>query len=148
MSRPEQSEPHIVPASKRIPELDGLRGLAILLVILCHYVGAADHSALPHLLHRFLQSFGLGWSGVDLFFVLSGFLIGGILLESRDSDRFFQTFYLRRVHRIVPIYYLWIILFLVFSRCLALAVSRLATVEFWGLLSCSVVFSLPSKLYF
>jgi len=114
MSRPEQSEPHIVPASKRIPELDGLRGLAILLVILCHYVGAADHSALPHLLHRFLQSFGLGWSGVDLFFVLSGFLIGGILLESRDSDRFFQTFYLRRVHRIVPIYYLWIILFLVF----------------------------------
>ncbi|MEQ1474701.1 MAG: acyltransferase, partial [Candidatus Acidiferrum sp.] len=95
----------------RIAELDGLRGLAILLVILCHYVGNPDHSPLGFLPHRFLLAFTAGWSGVDLFFVLSGFLIGGILLEARDSPNYFRTFYTRRVFRILPIYYLWTMLF-------------------------------------
>jgi peptidoglycan/LPS O-acetylase OafA/YrhL len=98
-------------ASPRIPELDGLRGLAILLVILCHHVGNPDHSPLGFLPHRFLLPFTAGWSGVDLFFVLSGFLIGGILLDARDSPNYFRMFYVRRVFRILPIYYLWTLLF-------------------------------------
>src|SRR5277367_5847036 len=99
----------------RIPELDGLRGLAILLVILCHYVGESDHKPLGYWPHRVLSAFAIGWSGVDLFFVLSGFLIGGILLEARGSPNYFRAFYMRRVFRIFPIYYLWILLFAVLA---------------------------------
>ena len=99
-------------SSKRIPELDGLRGLAILLVIIAHYFPlftlAEDHV----ILRRVLRLFALGWSGVDLFFVLSGFLIGGILFESRGSPRYFKTIYLRRAYRILPIYSLWLLLYL------------------------------------
>jgi len=97
----------------RIPELDGLRGLAILLVILCHYVGGVEHHALGLVPHRLLGLLGAGWSGVDLFFILSGFLIGGILLDVRDSPHYFRAFYMRRVFRILPVYYLWVALFAV-----------------------------------
>ena len=97
---------------ERVPELDGLRGLAILLVIICHYVANAEHTQLGFFWHRFFSALSVCWSGVDLFFVLSGFLIGGILLESRQSPRYFKTFYLRRVHRILPVYYGWILLYL------------------------------------
>jgi peptidoglycan/LPS O-acetylase OafA/YrhL len=95
----------------RIPQLDGLRGLAILLVILCHYVGNAAHRPLGYWPHQMLSAFTVGWSGVDLFFVLSGFLIGGILLDARDAKNYFRVFYLRRAHRILPIYYLWTLLY-------------------------------------
>ena len=91
----------------RIPELDGLRGFAILQVISVHYLYNPGAN-LPTGLH-FLQSFfALGWTGVDLFFVLSGFLIGGILLDVRASPNYFKTFYIRRFFRIVPLYYLWL----------------------------------------
>jgi len=99
--------------SGRIPELDGLRGLAILLVILCHYIGNPNHVPLGRWPHWFLSAFTAGWSGVDLFFVLSGFLIGGILLDARNSPHYFRAFYMRRVFRILPIYYLWMLLFAV-----------------------------------
>jgi len=96
--------------SARIPALDGLRGVAILLVLLRHAVfgvssvqGIETHSRLTFL---FLAMGQLTWSGVDLFFVLSGFLIGGILLDVRSSPRYFQTFYLRRAYRILPLYFL------------------------------------------
>src|SRR5271170_207550 len=95
----------------RIPELDGLRGLAILLVVICHYIADAEHSQLGFWWHHFLSALSVGWSGVDLFFVLSGFLIGGILLDSRNSPRYFRTFYLRRIYRILPIYYTWVALY-------------------------------------
>jgi peptidoglycan/LPS O-acetylase OafA/YrhL len=91
----------------RIPELDGIRGMAILLVLIWHYVvwPIGDVPANPVL--RLLSWCGMQtWSGVDLFFVLSGFLIGGILLDAKDSENYFRTFYIRRVFRILPIYVL------------------------------------------
>jgi peptidoglycan/LPS O-acetylase OafA/YrhL len=95
----------------RIPELDGLRGVAIGLVILCHYVANAEHRELGAWAHRTLSGLAFGWSGVDLFFVLSGFLIGGILVDAREAPHYFRAFYLRRVHRILPVYYSWILVF-------------------------------------
>jgi peptidoglycan/LPS O-acetylase OafA/YrhL len=91
----------------RIPELDGLRGFAILLVISIHYFYDPGPN-LPRGLHYLQSFFALGWTGVDLFFVLSGFLIGGILLDVRASPNYFKTFYIRRFFRIVPLYYLWL----------------------------------------
>jgi len=98
--------------------LDGLRGLAILLVLLCHFVGNSDHTALPLWLDRMCWVLRSGWMGVDLFFVLSGFLIGSILLASRDSSGYFQTFYVRRVHRILPIYFLLMLFFAITAAVL------------------------------
>jgi peptidoglycan/LPS O-acetylase OafA/YrhL len=101
-------------APKRIPQLDGLRGLAILLVLLLHYFANTARGQQAIVYKYFARIFGMGWAGVDLFFVLSGFLIGGILLDARSSERYFSTFYLRRIHRIFPLYYLWLVLFLLF----------------------------------
>jgi peptidoglycan/LPS O-acetylase OafA/YrhL len=85
----------------RIPALDGLRGIAILLVLLWH---AGFNGSFPGIWSSVFALGRLTWSGVDLFFVLSGFLIGGILLDARDSTRYFRTFYLRRAFRILPLY--------------------------------------------
>jgi peptidoglycan/LPS O-acetylase OafA/YrhL len=87
-------------SSARIPALDGVRGLAILLVLLCHTV--FDLRPASRGLTHLLAIGRLSWSGVDLFFVLSGFLIGGILLDVRDY--YFKTFYVRRAYRILPLY--------------------------------------------
>jgi len=97
--------------TKRVPQLDGLRGLAIGLVLVWHFfvvVPGADASRATDFVRRLLY---LSWSGVDLFFVLSGFLIGGILLDNRESRRYFRTFYVRRVFRIVPVYLLLVLPF-------------------------------------
>jgi peptidoglycan/LPS O-acetylase OafA/YrhL len=94
--------------SGRIPELDGIRGLAILLVVAWHYAGVPLLS-LPNPLAQLAgRSLRLMWSGVDLFFVLSGFLIGGILLDRRMAPRYFQAFYARRFCRILPLYFLYL----------------------------------------
>jgi peptidoglycan/LPS O-acetylase OafA/YrhL len=88
----------------RIRELDGLRGIAVLAVISEHYL-----SWLPTPAAR------LGWLGVDLFFVLSGFLITSILLELRDKERYFSVFYARRALRIFPPYFLGLLVYFVYS---------------------------------
>ena len=94
----------------RIPELDGLRGIAILSVVCIHYIDGQGPTGGP--ITTLLQKIvALGWSGVDLFFVLSGFLIGGILLDARGSPNYFKTFYVRRFFRIIPIYYAWVLLY-------------------------------------
>ena len=88
----------------RIPALDGLRGIAILLVLVVHYFTIVPGPA-GATTYRRLQTLGsLGFTGVDLFFVLSGFLIGGILLDHRASARLLPAFYARRFFRIVPLY--------------------------------------------
>ena len=74
------------PRPVRIPELDGLLGVAIVSVMLYHYMADAPGYGTFGLAYKFRQLFRMGWSGVDLFFVLSGFLIGGILLDARKSN--------------------------------------------------------------
>jgi len=93
--------------NERIPELDGLRGFAILSVVLLHYF-YAPRALAPPAFQYFQNIFRLGWVGVDLFFVLSGFLIGGILLRARAATNYYRVFYARRFFRIIPIYYLWV----------------------------------------
>ena len=97
-------------ARGRIAELDGLRGLAISLVVTLHYFVFVAQPQSP-LMKGLVQLFKLSWSGVDLFFVLSGFLIGGILLDAKNSPSYFRTFYCRRFFRIIPLYAFWLALF-------------------------------------
>ena len=95
---------NLSPQSERIPELDGLRGIAIGLVLIEHYL-LYHASTTPGTIAAYAQvPFRLAWSGVDLFFVLSGFLIGGILLDARKAPNYFKVFYIRRFFRIIPLY--------------------------------------------
>ncbi len=98
--------------SERIKELDGIRGLAILMVIIWHYITCLNP---PMELGSFWAYLyfptTLFWSGVDLFFVLSGFLIGGIILDNYRSKNFLSVFWWRRCFRIFPV------LFVLLAAC-------------------------------
>jgi peptidoglycan/LPS O-acetylase OafA/YrhL len=88
-----------------IPALDGVRGCAILLVLLFHCLKT---SVFP-----FSTLSEIGWIGVDLFFVLSGFLITGILIDTRGCKNFLAIFIYKRILRIFPLYYLCLFIFFI-----------------------------------
>ena len=91
------------PSPVRMPGLDALRGLAIMLVLVHNFSLAENgHSRIFKLWNVLPES---GWIGVQLFFVLSGFLITGILVDDRGLPRFYKRFYVRRALRIFPLYY-------------------------------------------
>jgi peptidoglycan/LPS O-acetylase OafA/YrhL len=91
-----------------IPALDGVRGVAIILVLFNHFSPVAAYgNGMAKIVEPITKNMGVG---VDLFFVLSGFLITGILLRSRSSKNYFRNFYTRRALRIFPLYYFVLIL--------------------------------------
>lgn len=100
----------------RVPSLDGLRGVAVLLILLYHFftfgVLVVEPADLP-LDTALLHIVEFGWTAVDLFFVLSGFLITGILLDAKGTPHFFRFFYARRMLRVFPAYYLFLIIAIV-----------------------------------
>jgi peptidoglycan/LPS O-acetylase OafA/YrhL len=100
-----------------MPELDTIRGIAVLLVLFFHgfgfRYGLQGLSGFPKL---FVAATLPGWMGVNLFFVLSGFLITGILLDTKLKADYYHTFYIRRALRILPLYYAVLLLLAVLTR--------------------------------
>src|SRR5262245_43395916 len=118
----------------RLPTLDGLRAVAILLVV-PHNLNLMVASS--GLAYPFVAALNRGWIGVQLFFVLSGFLITGILLDARDSPSYYRSFFVRRVLRIFPLYYATLLVLLVLLPALGLAPSSfrrdpLVELSYWA----------------
>ncbi|SDI50422.1 Peptidoglycan/LPS O-acetylase OafA/YrhL, contains acyltransferase and SGNH-hydrolase domains [Bradyrhizobium sp. Rc2d] len=104
--------PELAPLSDiRISEIDGLRGVAVLLVLMWHFVGAVISPTLGAAAKAMGAILIFGRTGVDLFFVLSGFLIIGILVDRRNCNNYFIVFFARRALRILPPYSLLLIAF-------------------------------------
>ncbi len=104
--------------ARRIPELDGIRGIALLMVLVYHLVN--NQLLLSHGLSSLAlfirKATYFTWSALDLFFVLSGYLIAKILIENRDSKRFFGVFYLRRILRILPLFYFLLLCYVLLKQ--------------------------------
>lgn len=105
---------------ERLPALDGLRGVAILAVFFYHYAGGLAAKASSGPIHALGMVFAFGWSGVDLFFVLSGFLITGILYDTQKDPRYYRNFYSRRALRIFPPFYLLALVFILLTPVLGI----------------------------
>ena len=113
-------------AGVHLPALDGLRGIAILCVLAMHFAIAPPLTAGDRFVYALARN---GWIGVDLFFVLSGFLITGILLDSRGKPGAVKSFYARRVLRIFPLYYAFLISLFVLDRWTSAAGPWVAQVQ-------------------
>jgi peptidoglycan/LPS O-acetylase OafA/YrhL len=107
-----------------MPELDTIRGAAVLMVLVYHAFYRNDMAMLPRMTRLFVYATWPGRFGVNLFFVLSGFLITGLLLDSVHRPDYFKRFYVRRALRILPAYYLILVI---------LAVTHHASRAFLGL---------------
>jgi len=115
------------PAPKqRLIELDGLRGFALLMILAYHAIAQEGVPPPASFLGGLQRAVSLGWTALDLFFVLSGFLIGGILMDARESRSYFKTFYARRFFRIVPVYYARVLLYFLLIGLAGAAVTRLS----------------------
>jgi peptidoglycan/LPS O-acetylase OafA/YrhL len=117
---------------EQILALDGMRGIAILSVMVFHFSCVFQNGA-SRLDHWVVSLASHGSRGVDLFFVLSGFLITRILIRSRDSENYLQSFYMRRVLRIFPVYFLYI--FIVFAIMGRLNPAGFANTRLWPYLA-------------
>lgn len=102
------SESHL---PERNTALDGIRGIAILMVLLWHLYALVPRPEWTRAIKPLEWFAGIGWSGVQLFFVLSGFLIAQNLLRMRGSEHYYRHFYIRRAARILPLYFLCLALF-------------------------------------
>ncbi len=96
----------------RLPALDGIRAFAVLLIFFHHFGGGAHGGRVLNFLNEARMR---GWVGVDIFFALSGFLITGILFDTRTDSHFFLRFYVRRSLRIFPVFYLTLLLLLLLT---------------------------------
>jgi peptidoglycan/LPS O-acetylase OafA/YrhL len=101
-------------SSRRLPELDFWRGIAIASVVLYHAIYWSQPSQPNKIADVFTRATVFGWLGVNLFFVLSGFLITGILLDSKGKPGYFRIFYGRRIRRIIPAYLVCLVLVVCF----------------------------------
>jgi peptidoglycan/LPS O-acetylase OafA/YrhL len=111
------------PSATHLPGLDGVRAIAVLMVLLHHSLYQSSHKTLAQNILRHIT--GQGWVGVDLFFVLSGFLITGILMDVRVREGALRNFSVRRMLRIVPVY----VTFLLFCLWVAPAAGILTAAE-------------------
>lgn len=97
----ERQAAHAGPAEPRVVALDGLRGLMTIMVVLSHFFAEVPHG---------FKALSFGWVAVTMFFVLSGYLVGRLILERMDRANFFTVFYVRRVCRTLPVYFFCVIL--------------------------------------
>lgn len=133
---------NVIPLLRRyMPELDTARGIAVLLVLAFHGLQRPQGAALSQA-GSFLFSFAqFGWTGVNLFFVLSGFLITGILLDSRTHRDYFSSFYKRRVLRILPPLYATLLLLQLGSW----VPWRFTVLSAFFLANCAPLFAVPLR---
>lgn len=103
-------------SSRRYPALDGLRGIAIALVLIHHAFPTARGSLCARAIARVVD---VGWIGVTLFFVLSGFLIVGTLIDAKGNAHYYRNFLIRRALRILPLYYVFLLVHQAFAMTIA-----------------------------